>query len=77
MQPIEPNATKLCGISESTKIWQRSLTVGGGERFPSKMHFILLLNREERKIRQLRWSPAVFRPKLMINFKRKKNKKLL
>ena len=46
--------------------WQRSLTVGCGERFPSKMH-VLLLNLEERKIRQVRRPPPLFRQKLMIN----------
>ena len=53
MQPIEANATKLCGIKESTNIWQRSLTVGGGKQFPLKLH-VLLLNREQKKIRQVR-----------------------
>ena len=60
MQPIEPNATKLCDIYKSTRFWQRSLTVGSGERFPSKTHG-LLLKCSERKFRQ------VFRQKLMIN----------
>ena len=66
MQSVDPNATKLYGIWESTKFWQRSLTVGCGERFLSKMH-VLLLNLEERKIRQFRRPPPLFRQKLMIN----------
>ena len=66
MQSVEPNATKLFGIYESTRFWQRSLTVGCGERFTSKKH-VLLLNLEERKIRQLRRPPPLFRQKLRIN----------
>ena len=50
---------------ESIRFWQRSLTVGCGERYLSKMH-VLLLNLEERKIRQLRRPPPLFRQKLMI-----------
>ena len=46
--------------------WHHSLTVGGGERFSSKMH-VLYLNREERKIRQVRRPPHLFRPQLTIN----------
>ena len=65
MQPTEPNATKLYGIWESTRFWQRSLTVGCGQRFPSKMH-VLLLNLEEKKIRQVRGPPLLFRLKGMI-----------
>ena len=48
------------------KILQRSLTVGCGERFPLKMH-VLLLNLEERKIRQVQRPPPLFRQKLKIN----------
>ena len=66
MQAIEPNATKLWAIWESTRFWQRSLTGGGVERVPSKTH-VLLLKCKEKKFRQVRRRPLLYRQKLMIN----------
>ena len=65
MQPIEPNATKVCIYRKTSRFWQRSSTVGGA-RFSSKCMFFLL-NREEWKIRQVRRPPPLIRQKLMIN----------
>ena len=47
-------------------VYRKAQDVACGDRFPSKMH-VLLLNLEERKIRQVRRPPPLFRQKLIIN----------